>query len=297
MYKVCILLSTYNGEKYLQQQIDSLYAQINVDVRIFVRDDGSNDQTIAILKSNENACFSWYRGSGNIGPAKSFMELIKLAPECDYYAFCDQDDYWKPEKLSKAISLLKNTPDDKSAFYYSNVNVTDENLNVLSTSDINVQYSNLKHVMMHNSAIGCTVVFNNKLRSTILEYNPEYIYMHDWWLYQVCLVTNGIVIFDHNSYILYRQHDSNAVGFYSKRRSIFDRVFKKAERINSKMALELLKGYKNYMSEETYCTIYDLANYTNVLKCKFHIINDNSFFRESGKERLIEKLAVIRNRK
>ena len=95
MNKILILMSTYNGEKYLSEQLNSLLLQENVNIKILIRDDGSTDNTHKILNfySSNYPNISWYTGE-NKGPALSFMDLLFNAPESDYYAFCDQDDVW-----------------------------------------------------------------------------------------------------------------------------------------------------------------------------------------------------------
>lgn len=118
MYNVCVLMSTYNGGKYLQEQIDSLIGQADVNLTVLVRDDGSSDSTTVILERyKQKGVLDWYPGE-NIGSARSFLDLVSRAPYCDYYALCDQDDYWFPEKLSVAISRLEQTDSSKSALYF-----------------------------------------------------------------------------------------------------------------------------------------------------------------------------------
>jgi len=100
-------MSTYNGEKYLEEQINRILAKTDVDFRLLVRDDNSSDGTVAILRRYENhPRFQWYGGE-NLGCAKSFMDLLYSAPDADFYAFSDQDDIWYPNKISSAIYLLR----------------------------------------------------------------------------------------------------------------------------------------------------------------------------------------------
>ena len=117
MRSVIVLLSTYNGERYLRQQIDSLLNQKNVSLRILARDDGSNDATMSILKeyADKHDIFSYYQGE-NCGPAKSFLDLISKAEKADYYALCDQDDIWEINHLEV---LLSNIGDKSFLKYYN----------------------------------------------------------------------------------------------------------------------------------------------------------------------------------
>lgn len=116
---VCVLLSTYNGEKYLEEQLNSLIKQEDVELRILVRDDGSKDRTHEILdKWQKRGHINWYEGK-NKGAAQSFMDLIYNAPEADYYAFCDQDDVWLPEKLKVAIDKIRESNEAMPCMYIS----------------------------------------------------------------------------------------------------------------------------------------------------------------------------------
>ena len=133
MKKVQVLLSTYNGEKYLKEQLDSIIAQKGVDVHILARDDGSKDDTIKILEGYEN--IDIIKGS-NIGVCKSFFELINKSGEYDYYSFADQDDVWDCDKLVIAINKLEKC-NSKPAVYASNTRLVDANLTFLKCEDDN----------------------------------------------------------------------------------------------------------------------------------------------------------------
>ena len=109
MEKILVMMSTYNGEKYIREQIDSILHQKDVKVDIVVRDDGSKDNTQNILKnySSKYKNIKWSQGD-NVGPCKSFLELLYSSGEYEYYAFADQDDYWYPNKLKAATEKMKN---------------------------------------------------------------------------------------------------------------------------------------------------------------------------------------------
>ena len=298
MRKVCILMSTYNGEKYLKEQIDSLIEQRDVEVTICVRDDGSSDKTEEILKSYTDKEIKYFKGT-NVGVANSFMDLLFQAPVADYYAFCDQDDVWDNNKLAQAVSVMESDSSNAELpkMYYSNVKVVDEKLELIKISDINKEYNNLKTVLLSNNAIGCTVVFNAALLEKIRLYKPSYIYMHDWWMYLVCLSLKGKVYFDQNAYINYRQHGSNCVGFATKKRSLRKALFTKPVCIVNKMANELLNGYGGYMHEEERTIVETVAKYNHKIKYKMNLLRDNAFYKAKGMSLLAEKIAVLRNRK
>ena len=301
MTKVCVLVSSYNGETYIKDLIDSLLEQKYVDLQILVRDDGSTDNTTYILDNYKRrySNFNWYQGD-NLGPAKSFLDLIYHAPLAEYYAFCDQDDFWLPEKLYKAIEKIKeNIGLKKYGFYFSNVEVVDSNLNHIETSSISGDFNNLNRVLMTNYAIGCTVVITASLLKKVKQYQPQYMKMHDWWIYQLCVALGGAIIFDNNAYILYRQHDSNVIGFNLDTKhsyNVKNLFLKKPEHTVSRICKELLSGYADDFTRENRKIIYHLAFYQKNVTSKMCVLLNNAYFSSSCVLRLKEKMTILFNR-
>lgn len=203
---ITVLMSTYNGEKYLAEQIDSILKQKDCQVRLIVRDDGSNDATIDILKQyQEKGELEWYAGT-NMGPAKSFLELVKNSPASSYYAFSDQDDVWDDDKLSIGITALKKA--DKPSLYCSNVRVTDENLHLIKDKafpdKINIDFSSV--ITDSGNLFGCTMVFNEAMKNYISVRDvPEDIIMHDIWLGCIAALF-GNLVYDSQPHFSYRNH-------------------------------------------------------------------------------------------
>lgn len=292
MKKVCVLLSTYNGKSYLKEQIESVFSQLGSEVYLFARDDGSNDGTQEILQFYVGNKFSWYQGE-NIGPARSYLELLNNAPVADYYAFCDQDDVWLNDKLSRSVDCLKDNI--KPGIYFSNVNVANTNLTEFSISSIKCNESNLAELLLHNHAIGCTVVINNTLKEYINRYIPQRIFMHDWWVYEVCLAIGGYVVFDEEAKILYRQHDSNCVGFNITNINL-PQIKKLKEKPIHEMCLlseELIKGYENLMSSENIEIIHKFTTYYVSFKNRVNLILDKRFFSDNLKSNCIDKIRIL----
>ena len=146
MKTVIVLLSTYNGTKYLSEQLDSLYSQNGVDIHIIARDDGSKDNTVEILKSYQNKFGKMtILAEDNVGCAKSFFSLIHYVCQskdlkADYFAFCDQDDVWLPEKLKRAAEKL-DTEEAERKLYFCSANFVDSNLNYLATVNLDKVYN------------------------------------------------------------------------------------------------------------------------------------------------------------
>lgn len=236
MEKVIVLLSTYNGERYLTEQLESLVAQKDVDVEILVRDDGSKDATVAMLDEwQEKGALSWYT-SANLGPGKSFIHLLQTAAPGNYYAFCDQDDVWLPEKLSVTMDKMRAVEAEnpgKPVIIHTDMNVVDESLNIIHDSfwrssglrpDI---LRTFPYLCTCNSVNGCTIVMNSMARELILEKYVEHdIIIHDVISALTVAYHGGIIDYVETPTVLYRQHSSNVVGAmeYSKTRAIKERL-------------------------------------------------------------------------
>lgn len=210
-HSVTVVLATYNGEKYLREQLDSLLRQKGVSVKILVRDDGSKDGTKNILDEYQSkGLLTWYTGE-HLNVQKGYLDLLKNAPKSDYYAFSDQDDVWDDDKLLYAVMELDELPDDKPAMYYCGQRLVDENLNLLSVHKIAADRSPHANFMISNVA-GCTAVFNQALVDAVNSASPDFILMHDSWLFKICLALGGSYYADSTAHINYRQHGNNVAG-------------------------------------------------------------------------------------
>ena len=251
MKKIVVMMSTYNGEKYLRTQLDSVFSQKNVEVHMLVRDDGSSDSTLSILEEYSKKYQLKYYTGDNLKPAKSFMDLINKVDEYDYYAFCDQDDYWLDNKLITGIEKIGSV--DVPTLYCCGMDVVDGNLNHVDYYLRKKQFaSSFKYSSFFGSEIaGCTMIYNNNLMKYLKMYNPIFLPMHDTWVHKVCLAVNGRVIIDDDYLIKYRIHGNNVIGM--RKRTIKEKtknLFKRNHNF-SRLNREILNGYINYMNADT----------------------------------------------
>lgn len=220
MSKCCILLSTYNGEKYLLDQLKSIYFQkTKHELLIFIRDDGSADNTLSILedfKKDYTNCEIIVQKGNNIGVQKSFLKLIQTAPDADYYAFCDQDDYWNEYKIETAIQKMNSFMSDP-VLYCSNYEIVDQNLNVIDKSHIIEKgvADSVTQILFQNRVPGCTMIFNKKLMDILKDIDISMVRMHDAYVLAVAYIF-GKIIGDAQYQIKYRQHENNTVGVKNK---------------------------------------------------------------------------------
>lgn len=268
---VCVLLSSYNGEKYIKEQINSIINQKHCNIHILIRDDGSKDSTCKILQEYNSDRISVIKGN-NIGAVQSFLKLIENAPEFEYYAFSDQDDVWDQDKLERALELLK-LYDNIPALYSSNTRLVDKNLNLIEIENDNPELT-LGSAIIKNYVTGCTVVFNKKLMDKLKLYEPHNIPFHDWWVNLVVLSVGGKSIYDNVPHISYRQHEDNVVGatqaFIPKWKNRLKK-YKSKPYYRDEMARQLLMIYKDDMKEEDRIILSDISNYKkNKLKVIFN---------------------------
>lgn len=250
MAKVAILISTYNGMRYLSEQLDSLIGQEGVIVTVFVRDDGSTDDTKEMLTSyaekHDNIKVSF---ENNVGVGNAFLKMIYDAPsDYDYYALSDQDDVWEPDKVVSAVNFLEKTG---GMLYASNQECVDAECNSLGLRYDEHSRINLtpEGILSENNLAGCTMVFNNKFYSIITEEGRRpssellKVRIHDVWLAMVASLYGGLV-YDPSSHIKYRQHGDNIVGAY--RKPLKDRIKAKFKKIKNKS----LRCYRSALAKE-----------------------------------------------
>lgn len=263
MSKVLVMMSTYNGERYIKEQLDSILNQKEVEADIIIRDDGSKDKTVQIIKEyckkNNNI---FLKQGNNLKPSGSFMWLLQNCDviDYDYFAFCDQDDVWLEDKLFTAVSEIEKKNNIPTLYYCATRNV-DKNLR-----NIDILYTDTAHTTSFlDSAIkgslipGCTMVFNKKLMTLLRMYNPNFVTMHDTWTHLICLSCGGIVIGDPEPHILYRQHENNVIG--NKKKNLFERV-SRAKNPENRLSL-MINEINNYdcMSDENKEIIELISNY------------------------------------
>ncbi|WP_198246785.1 glycosyltransferase family 2 protein [methane-oxidizing endosymbiont of Gigantopelta aegis] len=256
MSSIVILLSTYNGERYLQGFVESIQKQSFVDWKLLVRDDGSNDHTLKLIRSLalEDKRIHLMGSHGNVGVVKSFSalseEALQMFPKVNYFMFADQDDVWLDFKIIKTFEEMKKQErdDDLPVLVHTDLKVVTSGLDEISSSFM--RYQQLRHerkqplgvLLIQNFITGCTVMVNRRLLELAVPFSSAVI-MHDWWLGQ-CAAAAGSIGFVNESTILYRQHENNtlgAIGFSKKVVKVLKRRFSLTKQERYKLNLQNLK--------------------------------------------------------
>ena len=297
---VCVLLSTYNGEKYLKEQLDSLLAQRGVNLTILVRDDGSKDNTTTILEefAKKDSRLTFYQGK-NVGPAQSFFDLIMKSPQTDYYAFCDQDDVWDEDKLEIAVDMLEKEDRSKPNMYYSNLRIVDQDLNFYRLSHVSPSIQTNKYsVLTEDMATGCTVVFNNTAANFTRLGLPKYCSMHDTWIYMICKFF-GKTVYDFDAHISYRQHGDNVVGTYlgKKTKEIYiariKRLFDRNLQPRYNNACNFYKVFGDRLDKKDKEKILKLVNYKKSPDNRLSLLFDKDIHASSINREIRYKFLIL----
>lgn len=236
--KVCILLASYNGEKYISQQIESIIKQTFTNWKLIIRDDGSIDNTIALIKSLsllDDRIELIFDGDKNLGPFGNFYRLTEYANlhhKPDYVLYSDQDDFWFDEKIDILLQTIKyheNKIKQKPILVHSNYQLADQNLNRIFISNNRENVDKMKkqstfyNIIFQNNIYGCTTIVNKYLIDKSLE---DYLICenHDHWM-ALNASWYGEIFYLNRKLMFYRQHFENVTGSSLTRKPYYKKIF------------------------------------------------------------------------
>lgn len=275
---IAVFMSTYNGEAFIEKQLDSIKKQTLADhIHLYVRDDGSNDRTVKLLEEFKTEIDMTIICGDNIGPEKSFWELFTDERiKADYYAFCDQDDIWDEDKLEKGIMALSGR-DDKE-LWCSNCRVIDgKDVVIAERYHVELPCFTISSQFVCGSIQGCAMFFSNRLRDMIISENISVFPMHDFVLVTYAIV-NDWLIYDDMPRFSYRIHDDNVIAkgnratFSGIRSSIVRWFGAKYKHVLSRYAGEFYKANKDKMAVNEGTFINDLANSRKSLNKRLRVV-------------------------
>lgn len=215
--KICILLSSYNGNRYIAEQLDSIKAQTHTNWVVIVSDDGSTDDTLKTLKEYQ-ASWGKERLSIRTGPQNGFCAnflsmACDQAIQADFYAFCDQDDVWYPDKLSYILQKFDWESNSKTpTLYCGRTEIVDPNLYSLGISQNFTKKPSFKNALVQSIAGGNTMMFNPATKRLLENVGVKEAVSHDWWVYQLVSGAGGFIFYDTKPLIKYRQHSNSLIG-------------------------------------------------------------------------------------
>lgn len=273
-YRVEILMATYNGEKYLIEQIESIINQSYENWTLLIRDDISEDSTVSIIEEYEkkDSRIRLLRDEkGNLGFVKNFEELLVQSQE-DFIMFCDQDDYWLENKLEIYINelnkLLKEEIEEP-LLLHSNSFICDDNLEIIKEKFIvskeALRYKENNYFFSY-TVQGSTVLLNRKLIDIGLPF-LESVTLHDRYFHLLAEFFGKRVFID-KSLMKYRQHENNKIG---ARGNILEKILRKKyfDIEDRDLIIEIKKKYIDILEKEKIEKINDYLEVTNIQKSRF----------------------------
>ena len=270
---VNVLISTYNGEKYIIEQLESIFAQTMQDFHIYIRDDGSVDNTVAVINeyiiTNSLTERVDFEQGENIGFCQSFFELLNKADNGDCWAFCDQDDVWLPNKLELAVKWLDRQDCSVPLLYQSGFMVGNEDLSIQNTyiySDYNYQFYNS---ITSSIYFGFAMVINARLRELLLMADPKNIKYHDWFASMITAAF-GKCFLAEEAGAIHRQYNNNASPLYFFKKIPHGMKMLKGERFYTMQAREFKRVYGHMLSAKDREVLdwFQMNGYSFATACK-----------------------------
>lgn len=242
--EVIILMGTYNGAEFIEEQLKSILMQTYKNWKLIIRDDCSTDKTVDIIRRyiSKNKNIKLLVGDKNIGQVRNFEELIKLCVGNSYVMFCDQDDVWKVDKIEKTIKAMKRVEENnegKPVLIYTKKTMVDATLNLICHETIEFK-TDLFSILCQNPVYGCTMMINHYLKEKMLPF-PDSVTCHDYWAALIASESGIIYLLDYES-LYYRQHSANITGGINNY-SILQK-FRKFKSVNERMKLIIKQNYQ-----------------------------------------------------
>jgi glycosyltransferase involved in cell wall biosynthesis len=297
---VVIFLATFNGERFLEEQLASFKAQAYRDWKLIVSDDGSTDKTMEILKSfrkaNPNKVIDIRKGPQK-GFVRNFLHMLRdYEPDAKYFAFSDQDDIWVPEKLFRAIRMLDNC-DYSPSLYCGRTVIIDHAGQRQGLSPLVTLSPSFGNALVQSIAGGNTMVFNRSAWAKLRETPEVTPVSHDWWAYQVISGVGGNIIYDPTPSVLYRQHEANIIGSSTSIKAKISRLKRLVngdyanwnERTINSLA-PFISGFTS-QNQEIFLTFMRLRSPR--LKERIAALHRGSIFRRNTHENLALALSIL----
>lgn len=291
--KVQILMSAYNGKEYIETQLESILAQTWQNLEILVRDDGSTDGTREFLSEYASAHprVKFYPEE-NIGLVQSFFRLMERS-DADYIGFSDQDDFWMPEKVARAVEKVEKC--SGPALYCGNQILVDSDLKELPGNDeLPERRPGFGNAVVESMCTGCTALMNRKLRDIVIEKGiPAHAIWHDWWCYLVASYL-GTMIFDRNAYILYRQHGGNQLGSSRSEMRMIKNKFDFWKKTRGQLGAQLRDFQERYRGNADKDALVDLllSSQRNI-GARFKIVSSRSVYRQKSFDNFVVKCLTL----
>lgn len=299
---VAVLMATYNGEKFISKQIESILAQNNVNVHLYISDDASNDNTVNIIEDYKSKLPETFKKLFHVNfrsPSKNFLSLFAKIPDnYDYYAFSDQDDVWFENKLQNSIKKINQNYD----LYCGRTEIVDQNLVTTGYSPLFRNKPIFRNALVQSIAGSNTMLFNNKIFKLAKKSFNFDVPMHDWWIYILTTFTNSKVYYDPIPQLFYRQHPKNFNGSNTGILNLFKRIingikgeYKKNNNLNEKNILEYI-DYGTIENLKIFYKFQNLRKKSNVFNFEENEFEKYGVYRQTLTGNIMLKLSLMLKR-
>jgi len=301
MEKVQVLMSTYNGETFLEEQIQSILQQSYSEVSILIRDDGSKDNTVSVINriiEKNPGKIELIKGE-NLGVVQSFFELLQFSDDtASYYCFCDQDDVWMSDKIERAVHALRSC--SAIGMFFTSTMLVDQDLNEIKVwPSPHERETSFYNSLVQNIAVGATMVMNKAARDLLISKTPNTnnLLMHDWWVY-TCISAFGEVIYDSKPTMYYRQHGNNVVGGNTTAIHKWQKKwesFRKhsGDKLLKRQAVEFANQYGDQLDGEKLNQLQLFIQPRLSLKQRLNYLHKSKLYRQSWAENQLFKFLVL----
>lgn len=302
MKSVLVIISTYNGEKNIERQLDSIFAQVGVDIRVLIRDDKSSDNTVEIV-SEYARIHPTYRldimQGENVGFAKSFWLGLSLSGDADYYAFADQDDVWKPNKLIRCIEPMEMLEEKElPQLTYCKMQRSDFRLNRLDeqVEILKPEQLTKKLTLIKTYNYGAATVINRSAKKLVCRIWPEVDDLpHDMWMGTLCYWFGKVYYVDEELYYWIR-YDTSVTGEGTKKTAIQYRLKKTLQKKSyPNISRAILENYDDLLQAEDRSFLKKINDYKTVFKDKMLLLLDPTFKRVTFSGTFALKLGILLN--
>lgn len=297
---VLVLMSSYNGEKYIEGQIESIMNQkVDSELHLRIRDDGSKDKTCEIIEKISRKYLGKIEliNGENKGYNASFFELLNGASGYDFYAISDQDDIWMQDKIQIAMNILTTSNESGPLLYASTSFLVEDDLNPYGTTRKKERDFSIYNTIIQNICPGHTQVLNNELLSIIQgDIDTKRIYVYDSWICNMAMLY-GKILFDNEPHTFYRQHRGNQLG-YGKGR--IGRILTSVKHADAGDGLKYRRqieyfceqNKKMLVDNNCYCELTRFIN-ANSFRNRLVFAIKNKFYRQSMFESVVFRVAVL----
>lgn len=300
MKKVIVVISTYNGAKHIERQLDSIFEQIGVDIQVLIRDDCSKDNTIEVVQKyvqdHPQNKIKIIKGR-NVGFAKSFWLGLSICGDADFYAFSDQDDVWKPNKLIRCIDSMKEV-DEVPQLAYCKMQRSDVQLNRLDeqVEILKLEQLSKKLTLIKTYNYGAATVINRSAKKLVCRVWPEVDDLpHDMWVGTLCYWFGKVYYVDEELYYWIR-YDTSVTGEGTKESAIQYRLKKTLQKKSyPNIGTVILEKYNDLLQPDDRAFLKKISDYKVVMKDKVSLLFDPAFKRLTLSGTLALKLGILLN--